>query len=165
MISQKTFNLFLSGDEEATQLVFEEYRNLVCFIATTYISNPDDCSDILSITFLKVLENREKINGPKELKQFVCAIAKNESINFLKKDNHLFKTELIDEMYGEEDKTNDVLNLLEPVLTNKEVIVIYYKIIFDYSWNEIVKEAGIPLSTARLIYKKAKEKLKKELRK
>ena len=46
-----------------------------------------------------------------------------------------------------------------------EVIVIYYKIIFDYSWNEIVKEAGIPLSTARLIYKKAKEKLKKELRK
>ena len=68
-------------------------------------------------------------------------------------------------MYGEEDKTNDVLNLLEPVLTNKEVIVIYYKIIFDYSWNEIVKEAGIPLSTARLIYKKAKEKLKKELRK
>ena len=165
MISQKTFNLFLSGDEKATQLVFEEYRNLVCFIAATYISNPDDCSDILSITFLKVLENREKINGPKELKQFVCAIAKNESINFLKKDNHLFKTELIDEMYGEEDKTNDVLNLLEPVLTNKEVIVIYYKIIFDYSWNEIVKEAGIPLSTARLIYKKAKEKLKKELRK
>ncbi len=165
MISQKTFNLFLSGDEEATQLVFEEYRNLVCFIAATYISNPDDCSDILSITFLKVLENREKINGPNELKQFVCAIAKNESINFLKKDNHLFKTELIDEMYGEEDKTNDVLNLLEPVLTNKEVIVIYYKIIFDYSWNEIVKEAGIPLSTARLIYKKAKEKLKKELRK
>ena len=57
MISQKTFNLFLSGDEEATQLVFEEYRNLVCFIAATYISNPDDCSDILSITFLKVLEN------------------------------------------------------------------------------------------------------------
>lgn len=165
MISQKTFNLFLSGDEEATQLVFEEYRNLVCFIAATYISNPDDCSDILSTTFLKVLESRAKIGGPKDLKQFICAIAKNESINFLKKDNRFLKTELIDEMYGEEDRTSDVLNLLEPVLTNKELIVIYYKIIFDYSWDEIVKETGIPSSTARLIYKKAKEKLKKELRK
>lgn len=112
-----------------------------------------------------MLENRAKIGGPKDLKQFICAIAKNESINFLKKDNRFLKTELIDEMYGEEDKTSDVLNLLEPVLTNKELIVVYYKIIFDYSWDEILKETGIPSSTARLIYKKAKEKLKKELRK
>jgi DNA-directed RNA polymerase specialized sigma24 family protein len=32
------------------------------------------------------------------------------------------------------------------------------------TWDEITKETGIPSSTARLIYKQAKDKLKKELR-
>ena len=58
-------------------------------------------------------------------------------------------------MYGESDKNNDVLNILEPLLSNKEVIVVYYKAIFEMTWDS---------STARLIYKQAKDKLKKELR-
>ena len=165
MISRKTFNLFLSGDEAATQQVYEEYRNLAYFIIATYVNNVDDCNDILSDTFLKVFQNKDKIKEANGLKQFICSTAKNEAINFLKKDNRLIKSELIDEMYGEEDKNNGVLNLLEPILSNKEVIVVYYKIYFELSWNEITNETGIPSSSARLIYKTAKEKLKKELRK
>ena len=165
MISRKTFNLFLSGDEAATQQVYEEYRNLAYFVIATYVSNIDDCNDILSDTFLKVLQNKDRIKEVHGLKQFICSTAKNETINFLKKDNRLIKSELIDEMYGEEDKNNDVLNLLEPILTNKEVIVVYYKVFFELSWDEITKETGIPSSSARLLYKTAKEKLKKELRK
>lgn len=165
MISRKTFSLFLSGDETATQQVYEEYRNLAYFVIATYVSNTNDCNDVLSDAFLKVLQNRERIRGVDSLKQFICSVAKNEAINFLKKENHLIKSELIDEMYGEEDKENDVLNLLEPILSNKEVIVAYYRIIFELSWDEITKETGIPSSSARLIYKTAKEKLKKELRK
>ena len=165
MISRKTFNLFLSGDEAATEQVYEEYRNLAYFVIATYVSNIDDCNDILSDTFLKVLQNKDRIKEVRGLKQFICSTAKNETINFLKKDNRLIKSELIDEMYGEEDKNNDVLNLLEPILTNKEVIVVYYKVFFELSWDEITKETGIPSSSARLLYKTAKEKLKKELRK
>ena len=165
MISRKTFNLFISGDEAATQQVYEEYRNLAYFVIATYVCNIDDCNDVLSDTFLKVLQNKEKIKDVLGLKQFICSTAKNEAINFLKKDNRLIKTELIDEMYGVEDKNNDALNLLEPILTNKEVIVVYCKVFFGLSWDEIRKETGIPSSSARLIYKTAKQKLKKELRK
>lgn len=165
MISQKIFDLFLKEDELATAQVYEEYRNLAYFVIATYVKNADDCNDILSNTFLKVLQNRHSIKESKALKQFICSVAKNEAINFIKKDSTLIKTDLIDEMYGEEDKSNDVLNILEPILSNKEVIVVYYKVIFEYSWDEISKETGIANSTARLIYKTAKEKLRRELRK
>lgn len=164
MISSKTFTNFVLGDELATQEVYQEYRNLAYFVIATYISNADDCNDVLSNTFLKVLENRQSIRGAKNLKQFICATAKNEAINYLQKENRLVKTELIDEMYGIDDQSNDVLNLLEPLLTNKEVIVVFYRAIFEMTWEEITKETGIPSSSARLIYKQAKAKLRKELR-
>ena len=164
MISSKTFTNFILGDELATQEVYQEYRNLAYFVIATYVSNTDDCNDVLSNTFLKVLENRQSIRDSKNLKQFICSTAKNEAINFLKKESHLIKTDLIDEMYGAADKSNDVLNLLEPLLTNKEVIVVYYKVIFEMTWEEITRETGIPSSSARLIYKQAKAKLRKELR-
>ena len=67
-------------------------------------------------------------------------------------------------MYGEEDQYNVMLNLLEPLLTNKETIIVYYRAVFSYSWAEIVELTGIPESTARAIYATAKEKLRKELR-
>ena len=164
MITKQTFNNFLQGQEEATEMVYREYRNLAYFVIATYVKNQDDCNDILSDTFLKVLQSRESVKNPDGLKQFICTVAKNEAINFIRKDSHLVKSELIDEMYGESDKSNDVLNILEPLLSNKEVIVVYYKAIFEMTWDEITKETGIPSSTARLIYKQAKDKLKKELR-
>jgi RNA polymerase sigma-70 factor (ECF subfamily) len=164
MISSKTFTNFIHGDELATQEVYEEFRNLAYFVIATYISNADDCNDVLSNTFLRVLENRQSIENAKSLKQFICTTAKNEAINFMKKEYRSVPTDLIDEMYGSADKSNDVLNLLEPLLTNKEVIVVYYKVIFEMTWEEITRETGIPSSSARLIYKQAKAKLRKELR-
>lgn len=164
MISSKTFTKFQQGDELATQEVYQEFRNLAYFVIATYVSNSEDCNDVLSNTFLKVLENRQTIRDSKSLKQFICSTAKNEAINFLNKENRLIKTDLIDEMYGEEEKSNDVLNLLEPLLTNKEVIVVYYKVIFEMTWEEITRETGIPSSSARLIYKQAKAKLRKGLK-
>ena len=163
MITKQTFNDFLQGQEEATEMVYREYRNLAYFVIATYVKNQDDCNDILSDTFLKVLQSRESVKNPDGLKQFICTVAKNEAINFIRKDSHLVKSELIDEMYGESDKNNDVLNILEPLLSDKEAIVTYYRAVFSYSWKEIVEMTGIPESSARLLYRQAKEKLRKEL--
>ena len=143
------------------------------YIGNKELSNSDKIFETLEDIYmglvylypaLKVLQSRESVKNPDGLKQFICTVAKNEAINFIRKDSHLVKSELIDEMYGESDKVNDVLNILEPLLSNKEVIVVYYKAIFEMTWDEITKETGIPSSTARLIYKQAKDKLKKELR-
>ena len=53
--------------------------------------------------------------------------------------------------------------MIEPLLSNKETIIVYLRAIHSYSWEEIVEETGIPESSARRIYSIAKEKLRKEL--
>ena len=103
------------------------------------------------------------MKDPSKIKAFLSTIARNSALNFLKKKSDVPSSEIIDRMYGEEDRCNGVLTLIEPLLTNKETIVVYLKAVFSYTWPEIVEETGIAESTARRIYASAKEKLQKGL--
>lgn len=164
MISRKTILLFISGDESATATVYQEYKRLLFFVIASYVDDQEDANDVLHDAFLKALEHRDSLKDPNKLKTFLCAIAKNEAIDFVRKKHADFESETIDEIYGEED-SNGLLSAIEPLLSNKEAIVVYYKAIFGYTWKEIVEETGIPDSTARLLYKQGIEKLRKEWKK
>lgn len=154
---------FIAGKQEAIEKVYLEYKNLMFFVIASYISLKSDIDDILSESFLKAVERREQITDPSNLKAYLVTIAKNQALDFLKKNRPIPCSDVLDEIYGEEDRSNDFLSLIEPLLTNKETIVVYYKIGFSYTWPEIAKETGIPESTARRLYATAKEKLKKGL--
>ena len=163
-ISKQTIQAFILGQEDAIGKVYDEYKNLMYFIIASYISLPEDCEDVLSEAFIKAIEHRGDLKDPSKIKSFLSTIAKNTALDFLKKNKEIPNSEIIEEMYGENDQYNVMLNLLEPLLTNKETIVTYYRAVFSYSWQEIVEITGIPESSARAIYASAKEKLRKELR-
>ena len=127
--------------------------------------------EISKVTFDKFIKGEQKAIENvylkfKNLMYFVIAsyVAKNQALDYLRKQREIPSSDIIDEMYGEEDKTNALLSTFEPLLSNKETIVTYLKIGFSYTWNEIVEETGISESTARRLYESAKEKLRKELR-
>ena len=162
-ISKNTFINFTRGEEKAIEKVYLEYKNLMYFIIASYVPNKFDIEDILSDSFIKAVEHRSEIKNPDSLKSYLTQIAKNQALNFLKQQKEVPLSDVIDEMYGEEDKTNVLLSTLEPLLTNKETIVTYLKVGFSYTWEEIAEETGISVSTARRIYEGAKEKLRKEL--
>ena len=162
-ISNYTIKRFMLGKKDAIEKVYLEYKNLLFFVIASYVNNQDDCDDILSNAFLKVMEHHIVLDDVNSFKAYLCSVAKNEALNFLKNNKMVPSSNIIDEMYGEEDKTNTVLNTIEPLLTNKETIVVYYRIGFDYSWKEVEEETHIPESTARRIYSKAMDKLRKEL--
>ena len=162
-ISNHIIQKFIEGEKSAIEKVYLEYKNLMFFVIANYISNKDDADDVLSDSFLKALEHKSEIKDPTKLKSFLCSIAKNEALNFLKKTSKEIPSDIIDEMYGEEDRTNTLLNTIEPLLTNKETIVVYYRIGFSYSWKEVEEETHIPESTGRRIYTNAMNKLRKEL--
>ena len=162
-ISKQVVQSFILGNEDAIGKVYDEYKNLMYFIIASYISLPEDCEDVLSESFIKAMNHRTDLKDPNNIKSFLASIARNTALDFLKKSKET-PTDLIDDMYGTSDTYNVMLNLLEPLLTNKETIVTYYRAVFSYSWKEIVKETGIPESTARVLYASAKEKLRRELR-
>ena len=163
-ISKQVIQAFILGQEDAIGKVYDEYKNLMYFIIASYISLPEDCEDVLSEAFIKAIEHRADLKDPSKIKAFLSTIARNTALDFLKKNREIPSSEIIEEMYGMNDQYNVMLNLLEPLLTNKETIVVYYRAVFSYSWAEIVELTGIPESTARAIYASAKEKLRKELR-
>ena len=162
-ISRRTALGFIAGNAKATEKVYGEYKNLMFFVIASYVPSKEDCDDILSESFLKAMEHRSDLKDPRKLKPFLTSIAKNQAINFLKKNREASCSDVIDEIYGEDDHNNDVLGLIEPLLSNKETIVTYLKAVFSYTWAEIVAETGIPESTARRLYESAKEKLRKGL--
>ena len=162
-ISIQVVQSFILGNEDAIGKVYDEYKNLMYFIIASYISLPEDCEDVLSESFMKAMEHRADLKDPNNIKSFLASIARNTALDFLKKSKEV-PTDLIDDMYGTTDQYNVMLNLLEPLLTNKETIVVYYRAVFSYSWSEIVELTGIKESTARAIYASAKEKLRRELR-
>ncbi len=162
-ISKQVVQSFILGNEDAIGKVYDEYKNLMYFIIASYISLPEDCEDVLSESFIKAMNHRADLKDPNNIKSFLASIARNTALDFLKKSKET-PTDLIDDIYGTNDQYNVMLNLLEPLLTNKETIVTYYRAVFSYSWKEIVKETGIPESTARALYASAKEKLRRELR-
>ena len=162
-ISKHTAIGFINGKQEAIEKVYLEYKNLMYFVIATYVDNKDDCDDILSESFVKAVEHREELKDPDKIKTFLCSVVKNHAINFLKKNRDIPSSDVIDEIYGEEDRINPILNMIEPLLSNKETIIVYLRVIYSYSWNEIVKETGIPESSARRIYSGAMDKLRKEL--
>lgn len=161
-ISKAIVKRFVQGDEIAIGLVFEKYKNLLYFIIATYVSNPDDCDDLLSETYIKAIENRNQLKDLNKIKSYLSTIAKNEALQFIRKNKTLVLNN-IDDMYGENDNINAALDLFGPFLNDKETIIVYYRAVFTYSWKEIALETGIPESTAKMIYKKAKEKLRKEM--
>ncbi len=163
-ISEKTIHSFILGNDDAIGKVYEEYKNLMYFVIANYISLPEDCEDVLSESFIKAINHRRDVKDPSKIKSFLTTIARNTALDFLKKSKEIVNSEVVEEMYGEQDQYNVMLNLLEPLLTNKETIVTYYRAVFEYSWSEIVELTGIPESSARAIYASAKEKLRKELR-
>ena len=162
-ISRGTVLDFIVGEQKAIEKVYLEYKNLMFFVIASYISLKSDIDDILSESFIKAIEHRSQVSDPSNLKAYLVSIARNQALDFLKKNRPIPCSDILDEIYGEEDRTNDFLSLIEPLLTNKETIVVYYKIGFSYTWPEISEETGIPESTARRLYASAKEKLKKGL--
>jgi len=161
-LSLQEIQAFLNGDEEAAAKVYYAYRNLMYFIIASYVDNKDDCDDLLSESFLRVLEARESLTSGHGLKSYCASIARNLALSFLRKRN---PTESFDEAYApSEDSVSEIYEQLEPLLSKKEIMVLYYKAVFGYRWEEIVELTGIPSSTARLLYKQAKEKIRKESR-
>lgn len=164
IISKGTFIRFIKGEDKAIETVYLSFKNLMFFVISSYVSSKYDAEDVLSEAFIKAIEHRHELKDNRKLKSYLATIAKNQALDFLRKQKEVPSSDVLDEIYGEEDKTNELLSAFEPLLTNKETIVAYLKIGFSYTWNEIVEETGISESTARRLYESAKEKLRKELK-
>ena len=158
-VTIRTAKLFLQGEEEATAIVYKSYRALLYFIIATYVDQKDDCDDVYQNVFMKILEKRSEVKDASSLHSYLCAMAKNEAIDFAKKRSREQSSDLLEDICA--DKQESQLDYFLPYdLTKEEKKIIGYRLTFSLSWKEISEMLGIPAATAKYRYVQAIKKIK-----
>ena len=158
-VTTRTAKLFLQGEEEATAIVYQSYRALLYFIIATYVNQKDDCDDVYQNVFMKILEKRSEVKDASSLHSYLCAMAKNEAIDFAKKRSREQSSDLLEEICA--DKQDSQLDYFLPYdLSKEEKKIIGYRLTFSLSWKEISEMLDIPAATAKYRYAQAIKKIK-----
>lgn len=67
------------------------YRDVYGFCVRLCEGGPDIAEDICQETFFKALKNAKSFRGDCKMESWLCQIAKNTYISYLRKDKHLLK--------------------------------------------------------------------------
>ena len=158
-VTNKTAKLFLQGEEEATAIVYQSYRALLYFIIATYVNQKEDCDDVYQNVFMKILSKRNEVKDPSSLHSYLCAMAKNEAIDYAKKRSRELNSDLLEDMCAANEEIQ--LDYFLPYdLTKEEKKIIGYRLTFGLSWREVSELVGIPTATVKFRYVQAIKKIK-----
>lgn len=114
---------FIKGNKKAFDRVYEKYAPSMFGICIRYSNCRDDAQEILQESFIKVYENRKKMNPQLPLEPWIKTITIRTAINFLKiqkrmvlKENEDF-FEVPQESPAQENEMKDEKSLLLKLLT------------------------------------------------
>ncbi|MBQ7410070.1 MAG: sigma-70 family RNA polymerase sigma factor [Clostridia bacterium] len=153
--------------------IYKEYSKIVYSYLISLTNNPEIAEELMQETFYSAVKNINKYRGEAALKTWLCRIAKNKWLDYLKKIKQTNETR-IDEI---EEKFL-LVNSFEEEFSNKEAVidlykkihkldektreVIYLRIRADLSFKEIGTIIGQSEQWARVTFYRAKVKLKEE---
>jgi RNA polymerase sigma-70 factor (ECF subfamily) len=80
----------LAGDTGAFAVLVERYLSAVYKFAYYYIRDPMEAEDIAQETFIRAWKHLKKFDTEKNFKTWLFAIAKNASLDFIKKKKPMF---------------------------------------------------------------------------
>ncbi len=85
LTDEQLIQKYLRGDEAALRVLFARYLKPVYNFVYHYIDNQGDVEDITQDVFVSAWKNLKKFDQTKKFKTWIFTIAKNASLNWLKK--------------------------------------------------------------------------------
>ena len=155
--------------EEVFYDIYQKYYSLVGYIISKYVSKKEDIEELINDCFIKLskaIMEKDILN----IKNYLVTIAKNESINYIKKITKGIELVYCDEyVYNEPyvDNSGGYYNLIcemEKTLNSREINIILLHDVYGYSFKDIATKYVMPLSTISSIYRRALNKFKKEVK-
>ncbi len=146
--------------------IYYEYGKLVAYIISKYVGNKEDIEELTNDVFVKfsrVLFTIEYCS----IKQYLATQAKNSAIDFLRKNTPQKQIEYVEEVvFGEADEDkllyNELLDDMKKYLSEEEINIILLHAVYGYSFVEIAKRFGRPVTTVKSTYHRAIKKYRKE---
>jgi RNA polymerase sigma-70 factor (ECF subfamily) len=163
-LSLDIIKAFQKGDSIAFQTFYDVYKDLLFLIIISIIKHEENAKDVLQDTLLIIYQKRQTLNDPTKLKSWVALIAKNQALNFLKKKKESEWEERFDQMAITPLEESHMFATWHHSLTDLENLLVAYKIVYDYTFEDIASLTDLPLTTVYKKYQAAMNKLKKEYR-
>jgi len=87
------FHLYREGDKNAFEKVFDLYYRSIVYYALKILHEDSYAEDIVSESFRKAWEHRERMETPRHLENFLYFVTRNACISYLRSDRVIQSTE------------------------------------------------------------------------
>ena len=172
---------YLAGDEQSLELLIKQYLKPVYSFVSRYVGNGQEAEDITQEVFVRVWRNLKKFDQNKSFKTWLFSIAKNASLDFLKKKKAIPFSEFDTEEGGNRitdtlaDPSPLPLELLEKAgmarmlneamekLSPQYRMVLFLRYNDHFNFREIAESFGEPLHTITSRHRRALIQLQKLL--
>ena len=171
-MTQEEFNECMekmkSGDKDGLRRIYEAYLSYIYTIVYGIVNNRENAEDLTSEFFIKLWDISDHYvaqqNGHKA---YLATVARNLTLDFLRKNKREVLTEEIPETEDlhsstEEEVISDMgLKEARASLKESERQVVSMKILSEMTFQEIADALQTPLGTVTWRYKNALEKLRR----
>jgi len=169
---------YLAGDEKSLEILIKRYLKPIYSFVYRYVGNGQEVEDITQEVFVKVWRNLKKFDKQKSFKTWIFSIAKNTSIDCLRKkkavpfsnfeneagENLLTKTladpTLLPNEIFEQARIAEMLNAAMNQLTLKYRMVLFLRYNDHFTFREIAEVLGESLNTVKSRHRRALIQLK-----
>ncbi|MGI6781759.1 MAG: RNA polymerase sigma factor [Acholeplasmataceae bacterium] len=155
-------------DERGFDYLYHKYVRLIFHIIFSMVENKEVANDLVQDTYIKVYRKINTFDPNNNIKYWIITIAKNLTIDYLRKNNKIIKDYNIDLIpsYDSSEKSDfhDILLKYENILTKDEYSIITLHLYEGLKFREISTIYGKTISSVNNIYIRGINKIKKHLK-
>ena len=164
------FQQIANGDHSAYEALFKEHYRPLCAFAFQYVKSSDDAEEVVQDLFVKLWQDRKKLNITSSLKAYLFTAVRNRSLNAINKSkrNEALPEEMVDNSQNEVDEDEEELRNAR-VQTAIEQLPEMRRKVFKMSrfdglkYREIAEQLGISIKTVENQMGSAFKTLRNEL--
>lgn len=180
-LDEKLIADYLAGDEQSLELLIKQYLKPIYSFVSRYVGNGQEAEDITQEVFVRVWRSLKKFDQTKSFKTWVFSIAKNASLDYLKKKKTIPFSEFDTEEGGnritdtladpaplplallEKAGMTKILNAAMEKLSPQYRIILFLRYNDHFNFREIAESLNEPLHTITSRHRRALIKLKEIL--
>lgn len=149
------------GDNLAFESLYLKTKRGVYAFLYSYLKNSHDTEDAMQTVYLKIKLNISSYKIGTNGRAWILQIAKNHALTLLKQNKR--QEEFVENRTNEYTFGGEITDIIERVLSEEEKRILILHVLWGYKHREIAEELSCPTGTVTSKYKRAIEKLRKEL--
>lgn len=160
-------NLILKDRDKGTELFYREYIRLITIAVRNVTPDPNKVNSAVNTVLITTWQNAKKLHKIKNPEGWLYVVARNCA---KKENNERWDSELTEEICAitnafDKIEADDAFCYLIRMLDEEEKEIMTLRFCADYTLKTIASHMRKPLSTITSSYYRAKEKIKKSLKK